>query len=129
MAEIILKDDAEKILLSAFRTRCSKKDDISASIQTVLKGNHKTYKYVLINGLLAKATNDKINALALQAGAPITGAFDARTLCHKVIVPFERDFLQNAFAKIILRERQLIVKSQPQSLHRFFYGVNQENKN
>lgn len=96
MAEIILKDDAEKILLSAFRTRCSKKDDISASIQTVLKGNHKTYKYVLINGLLAKATNDKINALALQAGAPITGAFDARTLCHKVIVPFERDFLQNA---------------------------------
>lgn len=96
MAEIILKTDAEKILLSTFRTRCSKKDDISGSIKAVLNGNHKTYKYILINGLLAKATNEKINALALQAGAPISGAFDARSLCHNVLVPFERDFLQNS---------------------------------
>ena len=96
MAEIIIKTDAERILLSAFRTRCSKKDDISGSIRAVLNGNHKTYKYILINGLLAKATNEKINALALQAGAPITGAFDARSLCHGVLVPFERDFLHNS---------------------------------
>ena len=96
MAEIILKTDAEKILLSAFRTRCTKKDIISGNIATVLRGNHKTYKYILVNGLLAKATNEKINALALQANASFPGAFDARTLCHDVLVPFERDFLQNA---------------------------------
>ncbi|MBL0111609.1 MAG: restriction endonuclease, SacI family [Saprospiraceae bacterium] len=96
MAENITKADAEKVLLSAFRTRCSKSDEISYKITSILKGNHKTYKYILINGLLAKATNDKVNALALQSGAPIPGAYDARSLCHSVLVPFERDFLQNA---------------------------------
>jgi hypothetical protein len=96
MAENILKSDAEKVLLSAFRERCSKKDIISGNIKVVLQGNHKTYKYILVNGLLAKATNESINALALQAGAPLKGAFDARSLCHNVLVPFERDFLQSA---------------------------------
>ena len=96
MTENIDKANAEKVLLSAFRTRCSKKDDISLKIQEVIQGTHKTYKYILVNGLLAKATNEKINALALQAGADLKGAYDARTLCHKVLVPFERNFLQNA---------------------------------
>ena len=32
----------------------------------------------------------------MQANAPIQGAFDARSLCHKVIVPFERRFLNDA---------------------------------
>ena len=96
MAENIIKIDAEKVLLSAFRTRCTKKDLISSQITVVLQANHKTYKYVLITGLLAKATNEKINALALQAGAPFEGTYDARSLCHNVLVPFERDFLQNA---------------------------------
>jgi hypothetical protein len=96
MAESILKSDAEKILLSAFRQRCTKKDIISSNIRAVLQGDHKTYKYILVNGLLAKATNESINALALQAGALLIGAYDARSLCHNVLVPFERDFLQNA---------------------------------
>lgn len=96
MRENIIKAEAEKVLLAAFRTRCSKKDYISSNIIAVLKGIHKTYKYVLVNGLLAKATNENINPLALQAGAPIDGAYDARSLCHNVLVPFERDFLQNA---------------------------------
>ena len=96
MAENIIKVNAEKMLLSAFRARCTKKDIVSGKINAVLIANHKTYKYVLITGLLAKATNEKINALALQAGAPFEGAYDARSLCHNVIVPFERDFLQSA---------------------------------
>lgn len=96
MAETILKKDAEKVLLSAFRKRCTKKDIISDKILAILESTHKTYKYILINGLLAKATNEKINALALQARAPLEGAYDARSLCHNVLVPFERDFLHNA---------------------------------
>lgn len=96
MIKSIDRADAEKVLLTAFRTRCIKKDIISLKIKEVLEGSHKTYKYILVNGLLAKATNSSINALALQAGAPLTGAYDARTLCHKVLVPFERNFLQNA---------------------------------
>jgi hypothetical protein len=91
MAENINIADAEKVLLSAFRTRCTKQDAISLKIKEVIQGTHKTYKYIL-----AKATNENINALALQAGADLTGAYDARTLCHKVLVPFERNFLENS---------------------------------
>lgn len=96
MAESIERTKAEKVLLSAFRTRCLKEDRISTNINAILRGSHKTYKYILVNGLLAKATNANVNALALQAGAPIDGAFDARSLCHHVLVPFERNFLHNA---------------------------------
>lgn len=62
-------------------------------IRQVITGNHLTYRYILITNLLAKATNAEVNALALQAGADFDGAFDSRSLCHKIIVPFERDFL------------------------------------
>ncbi len=96
MAESINHNSAEKILLAAFRNKCLKIDEISEDIATILLGSHKTYKYILVNGLLAKSTNSKINALALQAGAKFKNSFDARSLCHKVLVPFERDFLENA---------------------------------
>ena len=96
MSEPIDRAIAEKVLLAAFRTRCLKVDDISKQIRRVLNGTHKTYKYILVNGLLAKATNNKVNPICLQAGANHEGAFDARSLCHNVLVPFERDFLKNA---------------------------------
>lgn len=96
MAKIIEKNLAEKTLLSAFNERCSKNDEISKSIKSILNGDHKTYKYILVNAILAKATNNEIDPLALQAGAPLIGSFDARSLCHQVLVPFERDFLENA---------------------------------
>lgn len=89
-------EKAEKILLAAFKTPCKKADNTLELISSVISGTHKTYKYILVNGLLAKATVSKANPLALQAGAPIKGAFDARSLCHNVLVPFERNFLQNA---------------------------------
>jgi hypothetical protein len=92
----INKADAEQTILKAFRERCLKSDEICKKIKNVLEGSHKTYKYVLVNGLLAKATNENANPIALQAGANLVGAFDARSLCHSVLVPFERDFLQNA---------------------------------
>lgn len=96
MAISINHKEAEKVLLAAFRTRCTKDDDISRRIEKILNGNHKTYKYILVNGLLAKATDDSVNPLTLQAGSELEGAFDARSLCHKVLVQFERDFLHNA---------------------------------
>lgn len=57
-----------------------------ASIQTVILGSHLTYRYILVTGLLAKATDSRVNPLALQANAPVEGAYDARSLCHSVIV-------------------------------------------
>lgn len=86
---------AEDVILEAYRSICTKNDFITDGIKEVLRGSHKTYKYVLVNGILAKATSENVNPLALQAGAPFEEAFDARSLCHKVLVPFERDFLNN----------------------------------
>lgn len=59
----------------------------------VIFGSHLTYSYILVTNLLAKATENAVNALALQVGADFNGAFDSRSLCHKVFVPFERDNL------------------------------------
>ncbi len=87
--------NAEEIILKAYRSVCTKNDEITSGIKQVLYGTHKTYKYILINGILAKASSNDVNPIALQAGAPLPGAFDARSLCHKVLVPFERDFLKN----------------------------------
>lgn len=88
--------EAEEKLLAAFKSPCKKSDEISRLIFSIINGAHKTYKYILITGLLAKAIEPKVNPLALQAGAPLKGAYDARSLCHSVLVPFERKFLQNA---------------------------------
>lgn len=101
MALSVSGKDAQAMLLWAFENneRCpldGVNKNICKNIETILHGSHKTYKYILITQLLAKSVNEQINALAIQSGAPLEGAFDARSLCHKVIVPFERKFLHNA---------------------------------
>lgn len=58
-------------------------------IDQVIKGTHKTYRYVLVTALLAKATNVDVDILSLQKGDGTNGKFDARSLCHQVVVPFE----------------------------------------
>jgi SacI restriction endonuclease len=63
------------------------------AIKTIIQGKHLTFRYILVTALLGKATNPVINALSLQAGADIKGAYDARSLCHGVIVPLERQLL------------------------------------
>lgn len=69
-------------------------DDIAKAISSVLRGSHKTYRYILVNALLAKATNKDVDALSLQKGDGRKGKYDARSLCHNVIVPFEKLKLQ-----------------------------------
>ncbi|MGN0310443.1 MAG: restriction endonuclease, SacI family [Bacteroides sp.] len=86
---------AQKVLLRA-KKRCKKVNDTTGKlIEKVLYGSHKTYKYILVNALLAKSTNEEIDALSLQASDDSEGAYDARSLCHKVIVPFEREYYPN----------------------------------
>jgi len=50
-----------------------------------------TYHYVLPTQLLAKAVDPSLDAHAIQASYPSAGAFDARTIAHDVIVPFDRE--------------------------------------
>ncbi len=89
LAENILKSCWEKDAPQNFD------DVIYEKLSCCFKHDHKTFRYILLNGILAKCTNPDANPLALQAGASIDGAFDARTLCHNVIVPFERKFMEN----------------------------------
>ena len=93
------KDNAKANLVKAYEEAsagksitCSHKD----FIDFVIDNTHLTYKYVLFTAILAKATDQSINALCLQKGSTLPGAYDARTLCHKVIVKFEMEVLDKA---------------------------------
>lgn len=65
-------------------------------IKAIVLGPHKTYRYIFVNALLAKATEAKINPVVLQAGSEMDGAYDARSLCHKVLVKIEREIMGNS---------------------------------
>ena len=59
-------------------------------IQSILRGNQLTYKYFLITAALSKVVNPKIHYRALQKNSELKGAYDARSVAHKIIVPFEK---------------------------------------
>lgn len=88
MTSVDLKT-AALILDKAFTKPIQPNDDRGSLIENILRGSHKTYRYILVTALLAKATNENINILSLQKGDGADGKYDARSLCHKVIVPFE----------------------------------------
>lgn len=90
------KEEAEKILLKTNEKPIFQNDPIGVSIDFILKGSHKTYRYVLVTALLAKSVNKDVDILSLQAKDSSVGAYDARSLCHKVIVPFERSTYPNS---------------------------------
>ena len=92
-------DDARRTLYSAYdiaQRGVTPKCPHTAFIDFVLDNTHLTYKYVLVNALLAKATNSAINPLCLQKKSTLPGAYDARTICHKVLVQFEKEELGKA---------------------------------
>ncbi len=83
-------EEATNILYHANENLAFVDDEIGNSILSILRGPHKTYRYILLTAILAKSTNEDIDILSLQAGDISDGAYDARSLCHSVIVPFER---------------------------------------
>ena len=50
----------------------------------------KSYHYVLPTQILCKVVDPSLDAHSLQAAWGVAGAFDARTVAHKVIVPFDQ---------------------------------------
>lgn len=97
MAEVkVDKSKARKVLLEAYWTKKEITDVLGTKIREVLTGGHKTYKYVLVNGLLAKATEKSVDPLSLQAQDSSAGAYDARSIAHQVLVPFEREYVPNS---------------------------------
>ena len=67
---------------------------VLSDIDAVINGGHKTFRYMLFTGLLAAVTDKTLHPRCLQAQAPVEGAFDARSLCQHVVVPFEKTFLR-----------------------------------
>jgi hypothetical protein len=59
-------------------------------ITEVIHGSQLTYKYILLTAVLAKTVNRRVHYRALQQGSKLQGAYDARSLAHGVIVPFEK---------------------------------------
>lgn len=55
--------------------------------------NSKTisYRYVLPTQLIAKVANSSLDCRCIQVSRRGTGNFDARSICKKVIVPFDKD--------------------------------------
>jgi hypothetical protein len=69
-------------------------DEVPQSIRDAIirsiNSKTKTYRYVLPTQLLAKATDSALDCRTIQANAQMIGAFDARSVCQDVIVPFDR---------------------------------------
>lgn len=88
----VKKEKARAVLREALAGRQEINDDISRAIGGILKGTHKTYRYVLFTALVAKATDEDVDSLSIQTRDSSPGAYNARDLCHTVVVPFEREY-------------------------------------
>lgn len=63
--------------------------NIVNAIDAVVNSTTKTYRYAILTQVLAKAVDPSLDAHAIQKGS-VESAFDARSLCHKVVVPFDQ---------------------------------------
>ena len=64
---------------------------LESDIRDCLTSTTKSYRYVLPTQLLSKCVDPNLDCRSLQAGFKGEGAFDARTIAHKVIVPFDKE--------------------------------------
>ncbi|MDE0471779.1 MAG: restriction endonuclease, SacI family [Ekhidna sp.] len=81
-----LSDNSEAISVKSFGLS---KEDVN-EIQQILNSSTKSYHYVLPTQLLVKLIDSKLDCRSLQMAFNSDGAFDARTIAHKVIVPFDK---------------------------------------
>jgi hypothetical protein len=63
---------------------------IRHAVQASINSKTKTYRYVLPTQTIAKFVNPSLDARCIQIKRGGSGAFDARTIAHQVIVPFDR---------------------------------------
>ena len=95
---IMDQNKAKRILEETFRNHANFQwqilgDAQKSAIAKIILGGHKTYRYICFTALLAKVCAPSIHMRAIQSGSKLKGAYDARSLCHKVVVPFEKDVL------------------------------------
>jgi len=61
------------------------------AIRRSINSKTKTYRYVLPTQLLSKLARPELDCRSVQAGSGLAGSFDARSICHGVVVPFDRE--------------------------------------
>jgi len=89
-------EDAMNALIEAINSPRDEIVENAISVEDmnlIFHGSHKTFKYMFLTALLSKHVNNNINALSLQAKWDDPGAYDARNVCHKSIVPIEESHL------------------------------------
>jgi len=59
-------------------------------IRAAVNSKTKSYRYVLPTQIAAKLADLSLDARCIQVARGGSGAFDARTIAHKVIVPFDQ---------------------------------------
>lgn len=59
------------------------------AVRGSVRSRTKSYRYVLPTQLVAKIADPGVDARSLQASHGVEGAFDARSVAHNVIVPFD----------------------------------------
>jgi hypothetical protein len=95
-----LQQNWEEILqipLADLETTSFVKDaKVRGIIHDLLNARTKAFRYAALTQTLAKAAEHSLSCFALQAGANLAGAFDARSLCRQVVVPFEQKHLGGA---------------------------------
>jgi len=65
-------------------------ENFRQAITRCVNSKTKTYRYVLPTQLLAKAADASVDCRSLQATGKRKGAFDARSICDDIIVPFDK---------------------------------------
>lgn len=95
------RNSIAKTMLDVFKmaklsTKYNLTIDEKEKIKSIILGSHKTYRYIFITEIATKATLPEVNALALQMKSDLPGAYDARSVAHKVVVPFEKEYLNNS---------------------------------
>ena len=93
------KTDATKLLNDSYKA-CLQRPvltcPIKSTVDFVMNGrNCLTYRYIMFTALLAKAVDQTVDILSLQAGDASGGAYDARSLASKVVYRFQATLLGN----------------------------------
>lgn len=69
-------------------------DGMKSSLAKIISGDHLTFRYMCFTALLAKVCDPLIHLRAVQSQSTLKSAYDARSLCHKVVVPFEKGMME-----------------------------------
>lgn len=64
---------------------------LKEKIRECITSHTKSYRYVLPTQLLSKSADQLLDCRSLQVADESKGSFDARTIAHQVVVPFETE--------------------------------------